>query len=43
MASKYRVDIRRGHSHILRADEVLFNLGWQSSGDGVSIKTPVFV
>ena len=33
----------RGHSHVLRADEVLFSLGWQSSKDGTSIKTPVVV
>ena len=33
----------KGHSHVLRADEVLFSLGWQSSKDGVSIKIPVVV
>ena len=32
-----------GHSHVLRAVEVLFSLGCQSSGDGVSIKIPVAV
>ena len=36
MASKYWVGIWRGHSHVLRADEVLFSLGWQSSRDGIS-------
>ena len=37
------VDIRRGHSHVLRADEALFSFGWQSSRDGVSIKILVVV
>ena len=32
-----------GYSQILRADEALFSLGWQSSRDGVSIKMPVVV
>ena len=27
-----------GYSQVLRADEALFSLGWQSSRDGVSIK-----
>ena len=27
-------------SQVLRADEVLFSLNWQSSRDGVSIKIP---
>ena len=38
VASKYRVEIRQGHRHGLQADEALFNLGWQSSRDGASIK-----
>ena len=28
----------RRYSHVLRADEALFSLGWQSSRAGVSIK-----
>ena len=32
-----------GHSHVLREDEVLFSLGWQSSRDGVSLKIPIIV
>ena len=32
-----------GHNHVLRGDEPLFSLGWQSSIDGVSIKIPVVV
>ena len=32
-----------GHSHVLRADEVLISLGWQSSRDGASTKTSVVV
>ena len=32
-----------GYSQVLRADEALFSLGWQSSRDGVSIKIPVVV
>ena len=38
VASKYRVEIRQGYRHGLQADEALFNLGWQSSRDGASIK-----
>ena len=43
MASKYGVHIRQGYSYVLRADEALISLGWQSSRDGVSIKIPVIV
>ena len=32
-----------GHSKVLRVDEALFNPGWQSSRDGVSIKIQVVV
>ena len=32
-----------GYSQVLRADEPLFSLDWQSSTDGVSIKIPVVV
>ena len=32
-----------GHSQVLRADEVLFSLGGQSSRDGVSTKIPMAV
>ena len=32
-----------GYSQVLRADEALFSLGWQSSRDGVSIKIPTVV
>ena len=32
-----------GYSQVLRADEALFSLGWQSSRDGVSIKIQVVV
>ena len=38
-----RLTSGKGHSHLLRADEVLLSLDWQSSRDGVSIKIPVVV
>ena len=41
VVSKYRVEIRQGHRHGLRAEEALFSLGWQSSRDGSSIKIPL--
>ena len=33
--------VRQGHSHVLRADQPLLSLGWQSSRDGVSIEISV--
>ena len=30
-----------GYGQIIRADEALFSLGWQSSRDGASMKIPV--
>ena len=39
---KYRDD-PAWYGQVLRADEALLSIGWQSSRDGVSIKIPVVV